>query len=89
MIRLPAAWSVILRLTSLIIARRRSIFARGFEAYLAEGEAPSKEMLGVFRRFKAWMTEIYKSVTELEVELSPEIRRVFDCMWQRMQSIKS
>ena len=55
-------------------------FARGFEAYLTEGEAPSKELLGVFRRFKAWMTEIYKSVTELEVELSPEIRRVFDCM---------
>lgn len=55
-------------------------FARGFEKYLAEGKAPSKELQGVFRRFKVWMLEIYKSLTELDVELSPEIRRVFDRM---------
>jgi hypothetical protein len=53
-------------------------FARGFELYLAEGKAPSIELQGAFARFKSWLTGIYKDLRRLNVELSPEVRGVFD-----------
>ena len=54
-------------------------FAKSFEAYLAEGRAPSKEMRGVFKRLKTWLLEIYHDVQQaLGVDLSDEIRGVFD-----------
>lgn len=40
-------------------------FARGFEAYLREGKAPTKLLERTFRRFKQWLTAIYHSVTSL------------------------
>lgn len=56
-------------------------FARGFEKYLMEGSAPTKEMQGVFRRFKKWLTDIYKAAKNLgNVELTPEIKDIFDRM---------
>jgi hypothetical protein len=53
-------------------------FARGFEAYLMEGKAPSLELKRAFRSFKAWLLGIYRDVKNLNVTLSPEIRGVFD-----------
>lgn len=53
-------------------------FARGFEAYLAEGKAPSAELHGAFARFKRWIIGVYKDLRRLDVELSPEIRAVMD-----------
>lgn len=53
-------------------------WARGFEAYLREGRAPSVELARAFARFKKWLCEIYKSITELGVELSDDMRGVFD-----------
>lgn len=55
-------------------------WARGFEAYLGEGKAPSPELAGIFSRFRAWMIAIYKSLRNLNVELSDEVRGVFDRM---------
>nr|DAH33873.1 MAG TPA: crystallin beta/gamma motif-containing protein [Caudoviricetes sp.] len=56
-------------------------FARGFEKYLMDGSAPTKEMQDVFRRFKKWLTDIYKTVKNLgNVELTPEIKDIFDRM---------
>lgn len=57
-------------------------FARGFERYLMEGKAPvpSRELLAVFRRFKKWLCEIYRALTELDVELSDEVRGMFGRM---------
>jgi len=55
-------------------------FARGFEAYLREGKAPKPELQSVFDRFKEWLTSIYKSVRDLDVEINDDIRRVFDRM---------
>lgn len=55
-------------------------FARGFEAYLREGNSPSPELDGVFARFKEWLTAIYRSIRDLDVEISDEIRQVFDRM---------
>ena len=63
-------------------------FARGFEKYLAEGKAPSKELLSVFRRFKKWLCEIYRSLTELDVELSEEIRGVYDRMLATEEAVE-
>jgi hypothetical protein len=65
---------------------RRAIherFAREFEAYAREGVAPSPELAGAFEQFKAWLTDVYKSVKRLlgkDKELSPEVREVFDSL---------
>ena len=53
-------------------------FARGFEAYLMEGNAPSVGLRDLFRRFAAWLTMIYRSSAGLRVNLTPEVRRVMD-----------
>lgn len=55
-------------------------WARGFEAYLREGKAPSLALQSAFSRFKAWLMSIYKSLTALRVEITPEIRGVMDRM---------
>lgn len=55
-------------------------FARGFEAYVFEGEAPSLELRGAFARFRAWLINVYRSLTALNVELNDEVRAVFDRM---------
>nr|DAK14605.1 MAG TPA: crystallin beta/gamma motif-containing protein [Caudoviricetes sp.] len=52
--------------------------ARGFEAYIMEGKAPSLEMRSVFQRMKAWMLRVYQNLTQLNVQLSDEVRGVFD-----------
>lgn len=57
-------------------------WARGFERYLREGIAPSKELANAFAHFKQWLEKIYDTVKKLKglAEISPEIRRVFDHM---------
>ena len=55
-------------------------FARGFEAYLLEGKAPSVELRGAFEKFRAWLLSVYKSLRGLNVDISPEMRGVFDRM---------
>lgn len=53
-------------------------WARGFEAYMREGAPPSPGLAGVFEQFKKWLVAIYQKATDLKVNLSPEIRGVFD-----------
>jgi hypothetical protein len=55
-------------------------FARGFEAYLFEGKAPSTEMRSLFRTFSSWLKSVYKSLTDLNVELTDDVRGVMDRM---------
>lgn len=65
-------------------------FARGFERYLMTGKAPTKEVRGVFRRFKKWLTEIYKEVTRLGLADPPaDVRAVFDKMVGTQEEISS
>lgn len=52
--------------------------ARGFEAYLFEGKAPTADLEGPFARIKQWLMRVYKSLKELNVTLSDEVRGVFD-----------
>lgn len=54
--------------------------ARGFEAYLGEGKAPTAELAGAFARFRGWVLAVYRSLRNLNVELSDEVRGVFDRM---------
>jgi hypothetical protein len=53
-------------------------FARGFEQYLRDGRAPTSALAAVFEKFKAWLTAIYRSLTELGAPISDDIRAVFD-----------
>lgn len=53
-------------------------FARGFEAYLMEGKAPSPELTGAFARFRAWLIGVYKALKALNVTLTDDVRGVFD-----------
>ena len=53
-------------------------WARSGEAYLMEGKAPSRELRSLMATFRAWLVSIYKSLTSLNVELTPEVRGVFD-----------
>jgi hypothetical protein len=57
-------------------------FARGFERWMRDGKAPTKELAGVFKRFRNWLTKIYKHLTGSAVEtaVSPELKQVFDKM---------
>lgn len=53
-------------------------WARGFEAYLREGTAPTSRLAGVFEQFKQWLTQVYRSIKDLNVNLSDDIKGVFD-----------
>jgi hypothetical protein len=54
--------------------------ARGFEAYVLEGKAPSAALAEAFASFARWLKDIYKSVAKLGVELNDDVRGVFDRM---------
>jgi hypothetical protein len=64
-------------------------FARGFEAYLFDGKAPNAEVQGVFSKFRSWMLNVYKSLSNLNVDLTPEVRGVFDRMLASDQQIQT
>jgi hypothetical protein len=53
-------------------------FARGFEAYLMEGKAPSIELRAAFERFTQWLIRLYKNLRGLNVDVSPEMKGVYD-----------
>lgn len=59
-------------------------WAESFEQYLFEGKAPSQELQPIFRRFRSWMVNVYKSLTHFMrgrgLNLSDDIRQVFDRM---------
>lgn len=55
-------------------------WARGFESYIRTGQAPNIELQGAFDRFKRWLTEIYRSLSSLRVNLNDEVRQVMDRM---------
>lgn len=54
--------------------------AVAFEKYLFEGKAPSQSLRRLFQTFRSWFAQIYKNLTSLNVNLTPEVRGVFDRM---------
>jgi GNAT superfamily N-acetyltransferase len=90
--RLLADWGETMKFLG--VENRRDIkeehhekWARAFESYLGEGKAPSEELRQSFAWFRAWLIGIYRSLTNLRVELSPEVRGVFDRMLASEQAI--
>ncbi|MGV1869711.1 PBECR3 domain-containing polyvalent protein [Agrobacterium rosae] len=64
-------------------------FARGFESYLMEGKAPSIELRSAFERFTQWLVRLYKNLRGLNVQVSPEMRGVFDCLLATDEEIEA
>jgi hypothetical protein len=60
--------------------RQHERFARAFEQYMMDGQAPSPALAEVFARFREWLVSIYRTVTRLGQPVTPEIRGVFDRM---------
>jgi hypothetical protein len=54
--------------------------ADAYETYIMEGKAPSKELKPVFARLRAWILQAYKMLVQQKVELTDEVRAVFDRM---------
>lgn len=63
-------------------------FAESFEKYLMEGKAPSLELQPLFSRFRSWLLNVYKSLSGIGVELTPEVRGVMDRMLASEETIK-
>lgn len=59
-------------------------FARGFEKYLADGDAPIEKLKVVFEKFKNWMGEIYKKITgsQIDIKINKQVRNVFDNLFK-------
>lgn len=59
---------------------QQEMFARGFEKYLADGQAPTPRLARVFASFKRWLLGIYRAITgsQIDIELSSDMRKVFD-----------
>jgi hypothetical protein len=57
---------------------QHEMFARGFEAYLMEGKAPSQELRSAFARFKVWLISVYRQLVNLNVNLTDDVRGVMD-----------
>ena len=59
-------------------------WAESFEQYLFEGKAPSPELQPLFRRFRSWLVNVYKSLTqfmrERNLKVNDEVRQVFGRM---------
>lgn len=64
-------------------------FARGVEAYFMGGKAPSTKLGRVFTLFSEWLTRIYKSIKNLDVNVTPEVRAVFDRMLATDEEIET
>ncbi len=64
--------------TKALTTEQHEKFARGFEAYLMEGKAPSAGLRKAFASFRAWLLSIYRTLARLNAELTPEVRGVMD-----------
>lgn len=70
-----------------ITVKQHEDFARMNEAYLMEGKAPTPKLAGVFARFRSWLLGVYKRLSALNVNLSDDVRRVFDRLYATEQEI--
>jgi GGDEF domain-containing protein len=73
--------------------------SHAFEAYLQDGKAPSSALARVFSRFKDWLVRIYKGTQQgplaqyqarygEELQLSPEVKGVFDRLLAQDEALK-
>jgi len=57
-------------------------FARSFERYLYDGEAPTPEVKSVFGRIRDWMMDVYETIKKsaIDIKIPNNVREVFDRM---------
>lgn len=57
-------------------------FARAYERYLYDGEAPTPEVKPIFARIRDWMMEVYETVKKsaIDIKIPNNVREVFDRM---------
>lgn len=51
-------------------------FAKGFEAYLYKGQAPTSNLREVFERFKDWLKDIYSHITQIADFSDDEMNKI-------------
>ncbi len=71
-----------------IKAKHHEKWAKGYEKYLFEGRAPSVTLRTAFARFRVWMTSVYKSLKNLNVPLTNDVREVMNRMLATDDEIK-
>lgn len=59
---------------------RQELFARGFERYIADGQAPKSILEKIFDMFKKWLNDIYNGITgsEIDIQLNNQMQSVYD-----------
>lgn len=68
--------------------------AEAFETYLFEGKAPSIELQRMFQTFRAWLMNVYRSVTDFLAghpeagKINDEVRGIFDRMLATSEQIQ-
>lgn len=72
---------------SQITREQHEKWAKANEQYIREGIAPSQSLRKVFQRFAVWMSSVYKRASDLGVDLSPDIRGVFDRMYAAEEGV--
>lgn len=70
-----------------LTAEQNEKWARANEQYLREGKAPSQSLKSVFQRFAVWLSNIYKQASDLRVELTDDIRGVFDRLYAAEEGV--
>ena len=79
--QLDAIYKYVGSTNGILTLEQHEYFADSFEYYLLEGRAPNKTLEGVFVRFKGWLRRMWAEVKRISyVNLTPEIRKVFDEM---------
>lgn len=68
---------------------QHEMIARAWEKYNMEGVAPVSALQSIFMRFRAWMMSVYSSLRDLHVDLTDEVRQVFDRMLASDDEIKA
>ena len=65
-------------------------WAEGFETYIMEGRAPSRELRSVFKKFADWLKAIYEKYKRNTnaVPLNDDVRQVFDRMLASEEDIR-
>lgn len=56
------------------------MWARGFERFIGEGKAPNLDLQPLFARFRAWLVDTYKTLVNLNVKLTDDVRMVMSRM---------
>lgn len=70
-----------------ILEKHEENFADWMVKYLEEGVAPTTDLRQAFQRIKQWLLNAYQYILKMNVEVSDDVRHVFDRMFTDRQEI--